>query len=241
MITCQLIGGLGNQLFQIASTLSVAWNNQDVALFDLDAHIQLSQGMPARSYKNTVYRNLVTGVMPQPKFVYIEVNSPEADVKIPYHPGMELRGFFQSERYFNNYRQRLLDLFTPTEKALAIASYKYPDIKQCCAIHVRRGDRQNRPRTNPILPIEYYRKAIAQFESDRKFLVFSDDPHWCEQAFDDRDRFTIVANADYIDLYLMGMCEHQIIANSTFSWWGAYLNQNIDKITITPQSLDNKF
>jgi Glycosyl transferase family 11 len=275
MMTCQLFGGLGNQLFQIATTLAVAWEHNDTAIFDLDRHFELSQGTPAREYQGTIYRNLLTGKLPQSKFIYIEG---EKYCPIPYHQDMELRGSFQSERYFNNYRDRLLELFAPTEKALAIAAYKYPDIKQYCAIHVRRGDYQNRPKTHPmlgsllgathcwagsppsaeetsarlhplfasgnptgatpLLPIDYYDLAISQFEPDRKFLVFSDDPNWCIKTFTNENRFTIVANrADYIDLYLMSMCEHHIIANSTFSWWGAYLSKNPDKIVITPNRI----
>jgi Glycosyl transferase family 11 len=107
-----------------------------------------------------------------------------------------------------------------------------------CAIHVRRGDYVHRTQYNPVCSLDYYRSAIELFAADTAFLVFSDDIEWCKQRFDS-PRFTFSEQRapsdsvlggnlqEEIDLYLMSMCQHQIIANSTFSWWGSWLNHCI--------------
>jgi Glycosyl transferase family 11 len=243
MITCQLIGGLGNQLFQIATTLAVAWDHQDVAVFDLHGHRALSQGNAATHYQTTIYRNLRSQKLPPRKFIFKERGF--GYQPIPYRSDMMLVGFFQSERYFIKYRQDLLDLFTPQSQVIDRLKSKYGFVleRPNCAIHVRRGDYLNRTQYNPICDLEYYQTAIDLFDRDTTFLVFSDDIQWCKQTFTS-DRFILSEHnsvagyppsSEEIDLYLMSMCQHQIIANSTFSWWGSWLNQNPHKTIVAPQ------
>jgi Glycosyl transferase family 11 len=247
MITCQLLGGLGNQLFQIATTLAVALEHEDEAVFDLNGHHQLSQGSRAIDYKTTIYRNLIDRSLPLSKFIFKEQGF--GYQPIAYQSGMMLVGFFQSEKYFIKYRQNLLDIFTPESQVIEELKSKYAVIleRPNCAIHVRRGDYVKRTQYNPICSLDYYKAAIELFAADTAFLVFSDDIDWCKQTFDS-PRFTFSehrASSDSvlggflqeeIDLYLMSMCQHQIIANSTFSWWGSWLNQNPHKRTIAPKN-----
>jgi hypothetical protein len=71
---------------------------------------------------------------------------------------------------------------------------------------------------------------------DKKYLIFSDDPEWCKQNFNFiEDKVIIEGNQDYLDLYLMSFCKNNIISNSTFGWWGAWLNKNIGKKVIIPE------
>ncbi len=244
MITCQLLGGLGNQLFQIATTLAVALEHEDEAVFDLNGHRQLSQGSRAIDYKTTIYRNLIDRQIPPCKYIFKEQGFGYRP--IAYQSGMMLVGFFQSEKYFIKYRQKLLDIFTPDRQVIEELKYKYAFIleRPNCAIHVRRGDYVKRTQYHPICSLDYYSLAIDLFDRDTTFLVFSDDIDWCKQTFDS-PRFTFSENSsvasppprsEYIDLYLMSMCQHQIIANSTFSWWGSWLNQNPHKRIIAPKN-----
>jgi hypothetical protein len=236
MITCQSIGGLGNQLFQIATTLAVAWENQDSAIFDLDRHKALSQGHAANHYRSTIYRNLTAQKLPPFEFIFRERGF--GYQPIVYRSNTILVGFFQSEKYFIKYRQDLLDLFSPQSSIIGELKSKYGSIleRSNCAIHVRRGDYLNRTKYNPTCSIEYYQSAIELFDRDTKFLVFSDDIDWCKQTFNS-PRFTFSENnTEDIDLYLMSMCQHQIIANSTFSWWGSWLNQNPFKKVVAPKN-----
>ncbi len=105
-----------------------------------------------------------------------------------------------------------------------------------CSIHVRRGDYLNSPNHHPVQNMNYYMKAIKQMPKDSIFLIFSDDISWCKANFPDvPEKFIFVeGNADYEDLLLMSLCKNNIMCNSTFSWWGAWLNKNPNKKVIAP-------
>jgi hypothetical protein len=124
-------------------------------------------------------------------------------------------------------------------------------------LHVRRGDPNlvdprgfkwayvNCSEQHPIQPVEYYEKALAEFDDTQPVIVFSDSPEWVkEQEFFSSDRFLISEPVDkyadgsytpYADLCLMSLCSHAIIANSSMSWWGAWLIENPNKKVIAPQ------
>ena len=104
------------------------------------------------------------------------------------------------------------------------------------ALHIRRGDYVKNSDNHPVCGMDYYKAALDHFDSDRNVIVFSDDPLWChdESTFAD-DRFIISENEDNrVDLCLMSLCNDFIIANSTYSWWGAWLSSNKDKKVIAP-------
>ena len=96
--------------------------------------------------------------------------------------------------------------------------------KDFISLHIRRGDYLYNP-NHPVQPIEYYKKALEQMPKDLPVIVFSDDSQWCrEHEFFEDNRFMISEdNEDHYDLCLMSMCGYHIIANSSFSWWGAWL------------------
>lgn len=105
-------------------------------------------------------------------------------------------------------------------------------------MHIRRGDYVLYPDHHPTCNIDYYKNAIKiindSSETRKKILIFSDDKEWCRNNFIG-DEYIISENDNpYIDLYLMTLCDHHIIANSSFSWWGAWLNYNANKIVVAP-------
>lgn len=109
-----------------------------------------------------------------------------------------------------------------------------------CSVHVRRGDKLICEENYIHLDEQYYKKAMAKIPYGTKFLIFSDDIDFCKNLFTKKNRFLNIEfldqkNKDFIDLELMSKCEHNIIANSTFSWWGAFLNQNSNKIVVSPK------
>jgi hypothetical protein len=216
-ITCQLSGGLGNQLNQIAYTLIQEDVLHDVAIFDSKNYTQLTQGNFETRYKRSIFR----------KVKWQDLTDSEVGIVKP----------IVDTTLFNLYRDRLIKLFKPPTKTVVELSVKYPVITTYpnCAIHVRRGDLSQFPGQYRILTPDYYQDAINKFDRDTKFLVFSDDIEYCRQIFIG-DNFTFSSEAhDDRDLYLMSLCQHQIIANSTFSYWGAFLNENPDKIVLQPQ------
>lgn len=161
-----------------------------------------------------------------------------------------LEGYWQSEKYFLPHRHEVLNSFTFNE---SVSSENRAIIKQIkespisVSVHIRRGDYISNAKTNMkhgVMDVNYYRSAINRLNirNDRAlFILFSDDINWVKQNLTDMlgdQRYLIVDhNTDdqsYNDMRLMSLCRHNIIANSSFSWWGAYLNQNPDKKVVAP-------
>ena len=233
MITSFLQGGLGNQLFQIATTISLALDNDDEAVFDWRNHDLPNQGRECKNYMTNIFRNLTFS---NNLFVKCRYDEPFYNYqKIRYKPNMCLVGYFQSEKYFSKHAGVIKETFSVDENSLKIIQEKYGDVlkNDPISVHVRRGDYIKYKDFHPPCSLKYYKKAIEYFPENSTFLVFSDDIEWCKQNFlGDNVRF-IDENEDYIDLYLMSMCKYSIIANSSFSWWAAWLGQS--DIVIAPK------
>ncbi|MEK7594262.1 MAG: alpha-1,2-fucosyltransferase [Patescibacteria group bacterium] len=160
-----------------------------------------------------------------------------------------LDGFWQTEKYFAHARNKLLEDFEFTNPPSSKNQQLLRDISGSNAIslHVRRGDYANNANTNAfhgLTGLDYYKAAVAKIAKqvkDPTFFVFSDDPEWCKQNLKIDFPSTYVShNKDGIeDMRLMTHCQHHIIANSSFSWWGAWLNPNPDKIVIAPKKWFN--
>ena len=142
---------------------------------------------------------------------------------------LSLDGHFQSESYFRLIEEDIRRDFTwlprVIEPCRALFEQLVPGGK-AIALHVRRTDHLLRPSYRPVLPLRYYGDALEHWDPQLPVLIFSDDPAWCRQQplFADR-RFVVPEAGDNIaDLCLMSLCSHQITANSTFSWWGAWLS-----------------
>ena len=170
---------------------------------------------------------------------------------------VSLHGFFQSWRYFANVQDEIREDFTFHDEHLKPCQEMIESVKEPIMLHVRRGDPNlTDPRgfkwsytqcgsMHPVQPVEYYEKALAEFPEDQPVIVFSDSIDWVkEQEFFSGDRFLHSEPDDkyadgsftpYTDLCLMSLCSHAIIANSSMSWWGAWLQTNSNKKVIAPK------
>ena len=149
---------------------------------------------------------------------------------------VDLRGYFQTEKYFKHIEKEIRSDFTFKDEILNPCKEMIESVENPIALHVRRGDYIQNSENHFNLPIAYYEAALSKFDANRNVIVFSDDPVWChdEGVFAD-DRFIISENDDNrVDLCLMSLCNDFIIANSTYSWWGAWLSSNKDKKVIAP-------
>ena len=224
MITCKLQGGLGNQMFQIAATYSLALDNNDDCCFDFNKGFFVQQ-LPT-TYLDNLFRKLKYGTLPNMN-IYSEKDF--SYNTIPYSNNICLDGYFQSEKYFNHNRKQILDLFNLD------TDIKLPVSGETVSLHIRRGDYINMPDFHPVCSLDYYQEALSKFnDKEYTFIIFSDDIEWCKQNFD--DNFIISdGKTDYEDMWLMSLCTHNIISNSTFSWWSAWLNKNDNKKVIAPK------
>lgn len=158
-----------------------------------------------------------------------------------------LDGYWQSEKYFGSVHEEIRNTFIFPELTDKRNIVTLNEILSCnsVSIHVRRGDYVNHPRYKNICTEKYYLNAIQEIRniiSNPVFFVFSNDIEWCKVHLNLMNVHFVYWNQDdtsYIDMYLMSMCKHNIIANSTFSWWGAWLNSNKQKVVIAPTRIIN--
>jgi hypothetical protein len=158
-----------------------------------------------------------------------------------------LDGYWQSEQYFSRIKekiQRLFSLHTTLDETNARLEKTILNCESV-AIHVRRMDYLKTPEIlafHGVMDVDYYQKAFAIFRDkfpDLKLFVFSDDPDWSAQNLKYDVPVTHINHNrkenSYLDLWLMSRCKHQIIANSSFGWWAAWLNPNANKTVIAPR------
>jgi hypothetical protein len=260
MVTVRLIGGLGNQMFQYAVGRAIALRRNtslalDVSTFPDYAHRQYSLGVFKIAGKLTRgglmrigrLRGLCHRVrIPGLPYVLIERGFP-FDPSVLEAPGnVYLAGIWQSEKYFKEIEEFIRREFSfksdpdgqNAEMAAGIRS-----VNSVC-VHVRRSDYVTDPFFSQHIgtcPPEYYRSAarlIASKVSSPRFFVFSDEPDWARTHLEFEGTTTFVTHngweKGYEDLRLMALCRHHIIANSTLSWWGAWLS-NSGGIVLAPK------
>ena len=254
MIYATLLGGIGNIMFIIASSYALALDNADEAIYSTSLS-SITRRKNEKWWFETLFRKIKRGdgkakmIYREPGFMY---------KKIPYYPNMRMNGYFQSSQYFEHRREEILELFTDYKKDIQTPLQLKLDLidGRKIALHIRRTDYVNLQHTHVVQSIDYYKEAVEIMKQrlgdtydEFCYLVFSDDITWCkEQPFlkslpgvqfiDDTDGIQ-KGPQEVFELYLMSMCEHNIIANSSFSWWGAYLNENPNQIVIAPNKWFN--
>ena len=246
MIYYTLRGGLGNMMFGIATTHSLSLSHKTKAVFtnlktQLDYLNRETNFNPKLKHSNeymglNFIGNMIFGV--PPKNIKVYTYPFHYEEKVITEDDFHIDGFFQSEKYFKKHEDEIRELFKPTEDIIDVIKNRYSDLlkHKTTSIHIRRGDYVRNQNNHPTQPLQYYQKAIELTKDDtEKYIIFSDDIEWCKDVFIG-DRFIYIDDEkDYIELYMMSLCKNNIISNSSFSWWGAWLNDNIDKKVVSPK------
>ena len=247
MIYCNLKGGLGNMLFQIAAVKAFSYKkNIDCSFPNFYNHLSyLNQEIEHN--KNLNYAEQYSS------FLKLNTKIPSNNIQsysypfeyisfVPSEDNFFVDGFFQSEKYFKQFKHQILNEFKSNKKIQNYIKNKYNFLlenKTTISVHIRRGDYVRFNNMHPCQSVEYYDKAIHEIEKKTTFdniIVFSDDIKWCKDNLKFKNMFFIENEKDYIELFLMCYCNHNIISNSSFSWWGAWMNENKDKIVICPSN-----
>lgn len=252
-VTVELMGGLGNQLFQLAAAYAYGRDHNKTLILN---HTQTHVG-PRRTYFDSVYQWVQDSrdikrknwhKIAEPHFHYAPLPDAFGNVR--------LYGYFQSLKYFDRYADEIVTLFKqgtpplpldhPTVEALRNA------FTETVSLHIRRSDYVGNA-MHPVQTLEYYQKALKALREKINItpqnstdplmvVVFSDDLPWCQThlpaALDDHVELVYVESqglTDAQELVLMSECNHHIIANSSFSWWGAVYNQKPNKVVVAPQ------
>lgn len=263
MIATRLMGGLGNQMFQYAAARRLAIKHGTELVLDLSWFERQPRSDTTRQYELGSFpivgrrtaepvdggrrKRLLRALLPEHGVRRVVEQGPQFQPELLDAPDDTLLvGYWQSEKYFLDEEAQIRRDFafdapiSPAARALAESIDE-----SAVSVHVRRGDYVSLARANRfhgVLPIEYYERAAAallqQLPEPPHFYVFSDDPKWCRTNIELPSTTTFVSRAEstsHEDMLLMSMCSHHIIANSSFSWWGAWLSASPEKVVIAPR------
>ena len=227
------LGRLGNQMFQYASLKGIARNRgYDYCIPNHNQVIKDPYGFDMKI--ELFYPFKMSGVSPRNIKLLDRGYAPVAEEK-HFHfdeilfnmcpDEISLAGYFQSEKYFKHIEDEIRADFSFKDEILEPCKEMVGSIGEVISLHVRRTDYLTNP-NHTILGLDYYEQALDKFYDTSSVFVFSDDPEWCkEQELFSGDRFMISESGDqYVDLCLMSLCKQHIIANSSYSWWGAWLS-----------------
>jgi len=261
MIIVRLNGGLGNQLFQYACARALALRNNARVKLDLIRYRDPSydetmpygldrlgiRAQPAGALELKLahggrFARAVARLAPRTRFALFEERG------LQFHPevvdargNVYLIGFWECEKYFLDARETILEESRPKAPPSPQNARLLAEIGAApsVSVHVRHGYRADRPEFRG-LALAYYQRAIARMEKlapSPRYFVFSDNPEWARANLALRDAVFVSVNGPdrpEEDLRLMRACSHHIIANSTLSWWGAWLCENPAKVVIAP-------
>jgi hypothetical protein len=233
MISAFLMGGIGNQMFQIAAASSLAIENNDEAIFNFESCFTPLQGNSSLKYSKNIFKNVKNSQNLIIEHEYKEKSHEYS--KIPYFKNLLINGYFQNEKYFIENKHKIIDLFYINNEDINFLklNYNYLNFNETVSIHIRRGDYLKFSDIHPVCEIEYYNKAMENFP-DKNFIFISDDMEWVKNNFKGSRIFYSKNNNEILDFTLQSICCSNIIANSSFSWWAAYLNKNQSKKIIAP-------
>lgn len=264
MIVVKLQGGLGNQMFQYAAGLSATYSLKTNLKIDLSWFDNLNEVVTPRFYELDNF-SIKQDFISSNQYYFINDPVKKRllsilKVRLNYYkePHFEydknfmkisnntyLEGYFQTEEYFKNVRAEILKSFSiknePSVKNNEIIDLAHKS--ESVSLHVRRGDyvtNQNASKFHGLMGEEYYKKAISIINKkikNPKYFIFSDEIDWVKKNFDlPKGSIFVTHNKSGIeDMRIMTECKHNIIANSSFSWWGAWLGKNGDKQVIAPK------
>ena len=225
------LGQLGNQMFQYATTLGVARYtgvtftipNHDELVVDALGNRLRIELFDCFDIKPDNIGTLKTEYNLSEKGFEFDTTILHSSRECDYN----LYGFFQTEKYFKHCAREIREEQFIFKKQIVDECKEIVDecFNEPIALHIRRGDFLINSGNHHNQSLDYYEEALERFDADRQVVIFSDDPDWCmEQKLFADDRFIVSqAAGPYHDLYMMTQCSDFIIANSTFSWWGAWL------------------
>jgi len=240
--------------FDESDNLAAQIRNYELAAFNLECKVAQEEDLKLVTLldNRTKVEKILGDILKIKKFksqknVIRQKSAYEFDKKFFLPEMYYYEGYFQNEKYFKNYKNDLIKCFSIKEELddKNLSTLKVIQSTESVSLHIRRGDYVTLQCVNEfhgLCSLEYYKKAIdyiAQKVESPHFFLFSDDVKWVVQNLKINYPYTVVDfNQDkgYLDMELMKNCKHNIVANSSFSWWGAWLNENSNKIVISPKN-----
>ena len=245
MITTEIMGGLGNQLFQIFNLISYCLTNKKPFYFEIADVVREDRPF----YWNVFLKSLKPFLKPKINIPICRETSFEYNALPNYNSSFKFFGYFQSYRYFIENQENIYKIIKLNDN-LNIVRKKYDyDYSNTLSLHFRIGDYKHIQHNHPIMNKYYYVDAIQHiidktnidtwnilyFYEEMDKSIVNETINYLKGKFNKINFISIHTDiVDYEQLLLMSNCEHNIIANSSFSWWGAYFNKNKNKIITYP-------
>lgn len=249
-------GRLGNQMFQFAATVGIARkakqgfafpieNTQVPSVEDFKDGVRREVYFDLPKYFPNVQRTLVPLEQIETYYVAQEPYFHFSPDLFTVPDQTNLMGYFQTEKYFEHCSDLILGFFQFDNAISKQAENILPKITEkpeLVSVHVRVGDYKGLQQFHPVMDANYYFDAMMQFtdenhETDKYFLIFSDDIDHAKSLFGESEGIIYMEGNDpAVDMCAMSMCDHNIIANSSFSWWAAWLNTNTNKKVVAPKN-----
>jgi len=248
------LGRLGNQIFQFSSTLGIARLNNTSPIFPINnIHATKATGTLDESTGKRmetkldllscfdINLNFFSDIGHiKTSYVYEEKDFKYNSETENLPDYVDLFGYFQTEKYFKKNEDEIRkNLVFKEDHTNFINNYisKINEIngrRTKISVHIRRTDYLSSGGLHPLCSLNYYNQAVDIFGKEAIFLIFSDDLKWAKENFKGENFLFVEIGDPFKELCLMSKCDHHIIANSSFSWWGAWLNQKKDKKVIAP-------
>lgn len=231
-IECFVFCQLGNQMFQIAGASALAWDN--------NAEIYFPNLNEEFNYEKILFRCRKKAPAKKISFTWVGPLIFRYH-KIPYQPNMRIRdSYLMSYKYFEHHRERVIKLFALKKEDQDYLKKKYEKVLQhpnTVGVQVRSQRVPNsRSAEHFMFGKDFYKKAMNLFDEDALFVVTSNHPQFARSCIpEDKKNVIFIEGEDlHIDLHILSLCKHNIIPNSTFGWWAAWLNQNPNKKVVRP-------
>lgn len=237
MIISKLQGGLGNQLFQWEAARSYSDVHNCEHKFDTSFYpYQNFRQLELYNFENLTFSTINRFDIGKP---IIEINDNYHFQELPYVNDcvVFLNGFWQSEKYFIKSQNIIRKELSPDEETLSRLKRTPLLETNTLSLHIRRTDYVSSNGYHPVQPISYYEEAINIIGDYDFIFVFSDDIEWCMNNLKFKNMIFMGGSTGFSnveEMWLMSMCKNHIIANSSFSWWGAWLNSNPNKKVVAP-------
>ena len=235
MIITKIQGGLGNQMFQYAYGKHLATKYNKKLYCDINFYqYQSLRNFSLQDFENIDLDTSVDKIKVNFPIYKIDDDFNYKEISEPNNCGYYLDGYWQSEKYFKESESVIRKQFKPN-KNLFEKILETPGLDtKTVSMHIRRTDYITSNGYHPVQSLDYYQNAIDLIGDYDTLYIFSDDINWCKENLKFNNMIFREGNSDIEDLFLMSMCANNIIANSTFSWWAAWLNEHPDKKVISP-------
>ncbi len=246
MIITKLQGGLANQLFQWAYGRSLSEKYNTPLYLDIEFY-QNQFSETKRSFSLSKFPNISYNITPDDKNIsnwslekdkirFIRLSDDFNFKELIYQQDCHyyLDGYWHTEKYFTEIEGIIRKELKPSDEIINKLVNFQPIENNNVSIHIRRTDYVESNGYHPVQPISYYEKALEIIGHYDNVVVFSDDIKWCKENLNFDNMIFVDGFDDIEDIWLMSMCKNNIIANSSFSWWGSWLNNNKDKKVIAP-------